>query len=53
MASTGKTFKRCGCRNQHGKRLEQHCPRLSERGRGTWYSHCFDARPGLPAVSNG
>ncbi|GGN24536.1 integrase [Actinoplanes campanulatus] len=41
MASTNKTFKRCGCRNQQGKRLEQNCPRLPERGHGTWYFQCF------------
>ncbi len=40
MASTGTTFKRCGCRNSHGRRLEQNCPRLAERGHGSWYFHC-------------
>ena len=40
MASTGKTFKRCGCRNSQGQRLEQNCPRLSERGHGSWYFQC-------------
>ncbi|MFG1995647.1 tyrosine-type recombinase/integrase [Actinoplanes sp. NPDC048988] len=40
MASTNKTFKRCGCRNQQGKRLEQTCPRLPERGHGSWYFQC-------------
>jgi integrase len=40
MASTGKTFKRCGCRNSQGKRLEHHCPRLAERGHGSWYFDC-------------
>jgi hypothetical protein len=39
MATTGKIFKRCGCR-QDGKRLEQHCPQLPERGHGSWYYHC-------------
>lgn len=39
-SSTSKTFKRCGCRNQQGKRLEQNCPRLPERGHGTWYFQC-------------
>jgi integrase len=38
MASTNKTFK--GCRNQQGKRLEQNCPRLPERGHGSWYFQC-------------
>jgi integrase len=41
MASTSKTFKRCGCRNSHGKRLEQNCPRLGDRGHGSWYFQCF------------
>ncbi|WP_173745419.1 tyrosine-type recombinase/integrase [Actinoplanes sp. TFC3] len=41
MASTGKTFKRCGCRNSRGQRLERHCPKLADRGHGTWYFHCF------------
>ncbi|WP_328463422.1 site-specific integrase [Actinoplanes sp. NBC_00393] len=40
MTTTGKTFKRCGCRNSRGQRLEQNCPRLSERGHGSWYFHC-------------
>ena len=40
MTSTGKTLKRCGCRNEHGKRMEQDCPQLSERGHGSWYFHC-------------
>lgn len=40
MADTGKTFKRCGCRNGRGQRLEQNCPRLAERGHGSWQFHC-------------
>jgi hypothetical protein len=40
MAGTGKTFKRCGCRNSRGQRLEQNCPRLVERRHGSWYFHC-------------
>jgi len=40
MAGTGKTFKRCRCRNSRGQRLEQNCPRLTERGHGFWYFHC-------------
>ena len=40
MTSTGKTFKRCGCRNHQGQRLEQNCPRLAERGHGAWHFHC-------------
>ena len=26
----GQTFKRCGCRNEQGKRLEQECPQLPD-----------------------
>jgi hypothetical protein len=40
MASTGKTFKWCGCRNSRGQRLDQTCPRLAGREHGTWYFHC-------------
>lgn len=40
MATTGRTFKRCGCRNSRGQRLEQSCPRLATRGHGSWYFHC-------------
>ena len=39
MTSSNKTFKRCGCRNQQGKRLEQNCPRLPERGHGSRRRH--------------
>jgi hypothetical protein len=46
MTSAGKTFKRCGCRNEHGKRLEQGCPQLPERGHGSWYFHCSAWRCG-------
>ena len=35
MSSPGVTFKRCGCRNEQGTRLEQNCPRLSDRGHGS------------------
>ncbi len=41
MDSSNKTFKRCGCRNQPGERLEQSCPRLPERGHGSWYFKCW------------
>jgi hypothetical protein len=35
-------FKRCGCRDPESKkRLEKSCPRLSERGHGTWYFECM------------
>jgi hypothetical protein len=40
MAATGKTFKRCGCRNSQRQRLEQNCPRLAERGHDSWYFQC-------------
>ena len=40
MATTDKIFKRCGCRDENRKRLEQSCPRLRERGHGSWYFHC-------------
>jgi hypothetical protein len=41
MASSGVIFKRCGCRDpQTRKRLERRCPRLPERGHGSWSFHC-------------
>jgi integrase len=40
MSSPRVIFKRCGCRDTAGRRLEQHCWRLSARGHGTWYFHC-------------
>ncbi len=40
MKSQGAIFKRCGCRDTERRRLEQSCPRLGERGHGTWYFHC-------------
>ena len=39
-SSNGVVFKRCGCRDDGQQRLEQHCPRLTERGHGSWYFHC-------------
>ncbi len=39
MAGTGVIFKRCGCRDLTGKRLEKSCPRLTERAHGSWYFH--------------
>jgi integrase len=39
MATPGVIFKRCGCRDSSRRRLEQSCPRLGERGHGTWYFH--------------
>lgn len=32
----GSTFRRCGCRDDAGKLLTK-CPRLGQRGHGTWY----------------
>ncbi|MEV4826789.1 tyrosine-type recombinase/integrase [Micromonospora sp. NPDC049257] len=41
MAGSGSIYKRCGCRHMATrKRLEQHCPRLPERGHGTWHFAC-------------
>ncbi|XVU30696.1 tyrosine-type recombinase/integrase [Actinoplanes sp. CA-054009] len=40
MAEPGVIFKRCGCRDAGRRRLEQSCPRLAERGHGSWYFHC-------------
>ncbi|MFG3700838.1 tyrosine recombinase XerC [Micromonospora sp. NPDC047620] len=42
MATSGVSFKRCGCRLD-GRRLEKSCPRLGEHGHGTWYFHCSAA----------
>jgi Site-specific recombinase XerD len=36
----GMIFKRCGCRDGSGRRLERSCPRLRERGHGSWYFQC-------------
>jgi hypothetical protein len=41
MARTGVIFKRCGCRDASRRRLEKACPRLADRGHGTWYFHCY------------
>ncbi len=40
MPTTGVIIKRCGCRDANRRRLESSCPRLTERGHGTWYFHC-------------
>ncbi len=40
MTNPGVIFKRCGCRDAEGRRMEQSCPRLGDRGHGTWYFHC-------------
>ncbi|MFB9415528.1 hypothetical protein [Dactylosporangium matsuzakiense] len=34
-------FKRCGCRDASRRRLGQSCPRLGERGHGSWYFQCW------------
>ncbi len=39
-SSSGVIFKRCGCRDASRRRLEQSCPRLGERGHGSWYFQC-------------
>ncbi len=39
-SSNGVIFKRCGCRDAIGQRLEQRCPQLPARGHGSWYFHC-------------
>jgi integrase len=39
MTNSDGVFKRCGCRDAAGRRLEKACPRLAERGHGTWYFH--------------
>ncbi|HEU4424217.1 MAG TPA: hypothetical protein VFR67_16935 [Pilimelia sp.] len=39
MNNPGVIFKRCGCRDGKGQRLEQRCSRLDERGHGRWYFH--------------
>jgi integrase len=41
MSGSGVIFKRCGCRSPEGKRLEKSCPKLGERGHGSWYFHCY------------
>ncbi|MBO0808740.1 MAG: site-specific integrase [Actinobacteria bacterium] len=36
--SGGSTYKRCGCRDQRtGRQLGRRCPRLGDRGHGSWY----------------
>ena len=39
MTNSDGTFKRCGCRNAAGRRLNNKCPRLAELGHGSWYLH--------------
>jgi hypothetical protein len=43
MSKPGVIFKRCGCRDTTGRRLEQRCQRLDERGHGSWYFHACAA----------
>jgi hypothetical protein len=39
--SRGGVFRRCGCRHpQTGRSLDSTCPRLPERGHGSWYFDC-------------
>lgn len=38
--TSGVILKRCGCRDDGGRRLEQRCPSLGDRQHGTWYFHC-------------
>ncbi|HZO68693.1 MAG TPA: tyrosine-type recombinase/integrase [Kribbellaceae bacterium] len=41
MAKTDGVFKRCGCKDTlTGRRLDRACPRLAERGHGSWYFRC-------------
>src|SRR5690349_25103502 len=39
MTAHGVIFKRCSCRDADRRRLEQSCPRLPQRGHGSWYFH--------------
>ena len=45
---TGSVFKRCGCANETGKRMEGDCPSLSRSDHGSWYY-----RVELPADPDG
>ena len=33
---SGRTFKRCGCRDEQGKQLGARCPRLGQKKHGAW-----------------
>lgn len=33
---TGSTFRRCGCRDEKGRQLGKHCPKLGQKNHGTW-----------------
>ncbi|MFD8494937.1 tyrosine-type recombinase/integrase [Amycolatopsis sp. NPDC059657] len=37
VSKSAGVFKRCGCRDEGGKRLYSRCSRLGERGHGSWY----------------
>jgi len=39
VATSGVIFKRCGCRDASGRRLDKACPHLTERNHGSWYYH--------------
>jgi integrase len=41
----GTTYKRCGCRDQGGRRMNQSCPKLRSRNHGAWY-YTIDLPPG-------
>ncbi|MGY4898663.1 tyrosine-type recombinase/integrase [Micromonospora aurantiaca (nom. illeg.)] len=41
MKSKGRVFKQCACTDSvTGKRRGGNCPRLNDRGHGSWYFHC-------------
>jgi hypothetical protein len=41
MSDSGGVFKRCGCRDpRSGRLLGSACPKLTERGHGSWYFDC-------------
>jgi integrase len=41
MSSLGVVVKRCGCMQPGTRRRRgRNCPRLAERGHGSWYYHC-------------
>jgi len=43
----GSVFKRCGCRDADGRRLEARCPELTSKGHGSWsYKVELPAGPG-------
>ena len=48
MSARGSVFRRCSCRDESGRELGKRCPRLAERGHGTW---SFTVE--LPPLSNG